>query len=46
VWGYALAWFLVSDPVKLLAYRMLDRAPHEPAEPRPKPASGTIVQPA
>jgi len=24
VWGYALAWFLVSDRVKLLAYRLLD----------------------
>ena len=25
VWGYAFAWFLVTDPVKLLAYRILDR---------------------
>ncbi len=25
VWGYALAWFLVTDRVKLLAYRVLDR---------------------
>ena len=24
VWGYAVAWFLVTDPVKLLAYRILD----------------------
>jgi H+-transporting ATPase len=24
VWGYALAWFLVTDPVKLLAYWILD----------------------
>jgi len=24
VWGYALAWFLVSDRVKLVAYRILD----------------------
>jgi len=24
VWGYALAWFLVSDRVKLLAYRAFD----------------------
>jgi H+-transporting ATPase len=24
VWGYALAWFLLSDRVKLLAYRVLD----------------------
>ena len=26
VWGYALAWFLVNDCVKLLAYRILDAA--------------------
>ena len=24
VWVYAVAWFLVTDPVKLLAYRILD----------------------
>ncbi len=24
VWGYAVAWFLVTDPAKLLAYRILD----------------------
>jgi hypothetical protein len=24
VWGYALAWFIVNDRVKLLAYRILD----------------------
>ena len=33
VWGYALAWFLVTDPVKLLAYRIL-----EPAKAGPKQA--------
>ncbi len=27
VWGYALAWFFVNDRVKLLAYRLFDRAP-------------------
>jgi H+-transporting ATPase len=26
VWGYALAWFLLNDRVKLLAYRILDPA--------------------
>jgi H+-transporting ATPase len=26
VWGYALAWFLVNDRVKLLTYRILDSA--------------------
>jgi H+-transporting ATPase len=24
VWAYAIAWFLLTDPVKLLAYRLLD----------------------
>lgn len=24
VWGYALAWFLVNDRVKLLTYRVFD----------------------
>jgi len=32
VWAYALAWFLVNDRVKLLAYRFLD-----PAKPAPRP---------
>jgi len=34
VWGYALVWFLVTDRVKLLAYRILD-----PAKPAAAPAS-------
>ena len=25
VWTYAIGWFLLTDPVKLLAYRLLDR---------------------
>jgi H+-transporting ATPase len=29
VWGYALAWFLVNDRVKLLAYRIFDPAKAE-----------------
>lgn len=29
VWGYALAWFLVNDRVKLLGYRIVD--PTEPS---------------
>jgi H+-transporting ATPase len=29
VWGYALAWFLVNDRVKLLAYWILDRTKAE-----------------
>jgi H+-transporting ATPase len=40
VWAYALAWFLLTDPVKLLAYRVLDATKAEPArqpkiEPQP-----------
>jgi H+-transporting ATPase len=37
VWGYAFAWFLMTDPVKLLAYKVLDTSKAEPAttaEPR------------
>ena len=40
VWGYALAWFLVTDPVKLLAYRFLGSSksePHAKAEPKAQP---------
>jgi H+-transporting ATPase len=46
VWGYALAWFLATDPVKLLAYRILDATPRQPAKPSPRAAAGAIVQPA
>jgi H+-transporting ATPase len=45
VWGYALAWFLVNDRVKLLAYRVFDSPKAEPkpvvrtrARPEPEPA--------
>jgi H+-transporting ATPase len=31
VWGYALAWFLVNDRVKLLAYRIFDAVKSGPA---------------
>jgi H+-transporting ATPase len=31
VWAYALAWFLVTDPVKLLAYHVLDATKPTPA---------------
>jgi H+-transporting ATPase len=30
VWGYALVWFLVTDRVKLLAYRIFDPVKAEP----------------
>jgi len=31
VWGYALLWFLVTDPIKLLTYKLLDRFKADPA---------------
>ena len=38
VWGYALACFLLTDPVKLLAYRVLDaRKAVKPPGPRSRP---------
>jgi H+-transporting ATPase len=39
VWGYALAWFLATDPVKLLAYRVLD-----PVKAVPKPEAKAVSQ--
>ena len=39
VWGYAFAWFLVTDPVKLLAYKVLDGVKAAPA-PRPEVKTG------
>ena len=45
VWGYALAWFLVNDRVKLLAYRFLDptKVTSAPKD-RPLPRSGTAPE--
>jgi H+-transporting ATPase len=40
VWAYALAWFLVNDRVKLLAYRILD-----PAKPALRPVAGAKKPP-
>jgi H+-transporting ATPase len=47
VWAYAFAWFLVTDPIKLLAYRVLDRpgvstAPAIENKAPADPASGSI----
>ena len=44
VWGYAMAWALVNDRVKLLAYRVFDptKAPllaKKPLDPTPKIAA-------
>jgi len=47
VWGYALAWFLVNDQVKVLAYRLLD--PGKAAPPklaRPKKQAHSLVKAA
>jgi H+-transporting ATPase len=41
VWGYALAWFLVNDRVKLLAYWFLDRTKAD--TPSDATASGTLA---
>jgi H+-transporting ATPase len=48
VWGYALAWFLVNDRIKLLAYHILDRAqpPHATAPTDPRPAPAATAKPA
>ncbi|MGB9227285.1 MAG: metal-transporting ATPase, partial [Mycobacterium sp.] len=35
VWGYALVWALLSDRIKLLAYRILD--PANKAQKKPEP---------
>lgn len=40
LWGYALAWFLVNDRVKLLAYRILDPGGAPPPAPSPIEESG------
>ena len=46
VWGYAIIWFLITDRVKLAAYRVLDPAKNQgttPARPpaaEPSPAPG------
>ncbi len=29
VWAYAILWFLISDRIKLLTYRILDRTSHD-----------------
>ena len=48
VWGYALAWFLVNDQVKVLAYRLLDPVKADPptAAARPKERPRSLVNTA
>ena len=40
VWGYAMAWFLLTDLIKVLAYRILD-----PAGAKPKTDDKTTTEP-
>jgi H+-transporting ATPase len=40
VWGYALGWFLVTDPLKLLAYRYLDATRQAAPERQDKSTAG------
>jgi H+-transporting ATPase len=37
VWAYALGWFLLTDPLKLLAYKLLDPVQADTAGPDPEP---------
>jgi H+-transporting ATPase len=47
VWGYAFAWFLVTDPVKLLAYKVLDTVKADSApKPEAKPDAKAEAKPA
>jgi len=54
VWVYAIAWFLLTDPVKLLAYRVLDRlgdtdepkAADKPHAVAPAPVSSAPTRPS
>ncbi|MFJ9539232.1 plasma-membrane proton-efflux P-type ATPase [Streptomyces sp. NPDC101225] len=46
VWGYAIAWFLVEDRVKLAAHRWLDHHPRTGARTGGVPASRRAVRPA
>jgi H+-transporting ATPase len=48
VWGYALAWFLVNDRIKVLAYRLLDPVKADPptAAARPKKRAGSLAKAA
>jgi len=40
VWGYALTWFLITDPIKLLAYRYLDATRPSAPKRQDEPATG------
>jgi H+-transporting ATPase len=44
VWGYALSWFLITDPLKLLAYRYLDATKKAAPKRRDKPTAGAVKE--
>jgi H+-transporting ATPase len=50
VWGYALVWFVVTDRVKLLGYRILDPVPNQTANTeavltdKPLPRAGSATR--
>jgi len=43
VWGYAFVWFLVTDRVKLLAYRILDPVKQVAVKGKPMLVAATAV---
>ena len=43
VWGYAVIWFLVTDPIKLLAYKVLDTIKADEAEDVPSPRRSPLA---
>ena len=45
VWGYAVIWFLVTDPIKLLAYKVLDTIKADEAEDVPSPRRSPVAAP-
>ncbi len=46
VWGYALVWFLLTDPIKLLTYRVLDRLEAHPGAVAAPGAQPSVTAPA
>jgi H+-transporting ATPase len=46
VWGYALAWFLLNDRIKLLAYRIFDPANASSIKKTPAATVATVPVPA
>jgi H+-transporting ATPase len=42
VWGYAVAWALVNDRLKLLAYRIFDPTNASSIKKKPMPPIATI----